>query len=168
MGPKRRLTSPVLIEVDLSPSDLRELPVELPARSAGDRARSSSPVSHAGRRFLVPAGIEDSARMTVMPDELIPTLYEWAGGIEALHKLTRAFYEKVPNDPLIGPLFSKMTPDHTECVALFLGEVLGGPAEYSRAFEHDQSACRAKTYRGPIANVGWIFSSKRLTRLVKS
>ena len=70
--------------------------------------------------------------MTVMPDESIPTLYEWAGGIETLHKLTRTFYQKVPNDPLIGPLFAKMTPDHPERVALFLAEVLGGPEEYSR------------------------------------
>jgi hemoglobin len=70
--------------------------------------------------------------MTLMPDESIPTLYEWAGGIAALHTLTRAFYEKVPKDPLIGPLFAEMTPDHPERVALFLGEVVGGPAEYSR------------------------------------
>jgi hemoglobin len=83
----------------------------------------------AGCRF---AGIRYGVTMTVMPDESIPTLYEWAGGIEALHQLTRAFYQKVPNDTLIGPLFAEMTPDHPERVALFLAEVLGGPAEYSR------------------------------------
>jgi hemoglobin len=67
-----------------------------------------------------------------MADESIPTLYEWAGGSEALHKLTRAFYEKVPKDTLIGPLFAEMEPDHAERVAQFLAEVLGGPAEYSQ------------------------------------
>ena len=72
------------------------------------------------------------ARMACMPDQSIPTLYEWAGGMEALRKLTAAFYQKVPNDTLIGPLFAEMAPDHPERVAQFLAEVLGGPAEYSR------------------------------------
>ena len=67
-----------------------------------------------------------------MPDQSIPTLYEWAGGMEALRKLTTAFYQKVPNDTLIGPLFAEMAPDHPERVAQFLAEVLGGPAEYTR------------------------------------
>jgi hemoglobin len=67
-----------------------------------------------------------------MADESIPTLYEWAGGMEALRKLTTAFYWKVPNDTLIGPLFAEMPADHPERVAQFLAEVLGGPEEYSR------------------------------------
>ena len=70
--------------------------------------------------------------MAGMPNESIPTLYEWAGGMEALRKLTVAFYQRVPKDSLIGPLFAEMAPDHPERVAQFLAEVLGGPEEYSR------------------------------------
>ncbi|MDF5752082.1 CDGSH iron-sulfur domain-containing protein [Spongiactinospora sp. TRM90649] len=61
-----------------------------------------------------------------------PTLFEWAGGLPALTRMTRLFYEKfVPEDPLIGPLFASMRPDHPIRVARWLGEVFGGPPAYS-------------------------------------
>ena len=61
-----------------------------------------------------------------------PTLFEWAGGFPALLRVTRIFYSKyVPEDPLIGPLFANMSPDHPERVAAWLGEVFGGPKNYS-------------------------------------
>lgn len=66
-----------------------------------------------------------------MPEKPIPTLYEWVGGMDALHKLMDAFYRKVPKDALIGPLFAEMSPDHVRHVTHFVAEVLGGPASYS-------------------------------------
>ena len=64
-----------------------------------------------------------------------PTLFEWAGGWPALLRTTRIFYEKyVPEDPLIGPLFASMAPDHPERVASWLSEVFGGPATYSERY----------------------------------
>ena len=66
-----------------------------------------------------------------MPEEPIPTLYECAGGMDALHKLMDAFYRKVPQDTLIGPLFAEMSSDHVRHVTHFVAEVLGGPASYS-------------------------------------
>lgn len=61
-----------------------------------------------------------------------PTLFEWAGGLPALTRMTRMFYEKyVPDDPLLGPLFACMSADHPERVAGWLGEVFGGPPAYS-------------------------------------
>jgi len=61
-----------------------------------------------------------------------PTLFEWAGGLPALTRMTRIFYSKyVPEDPLVGPLFANMAPDHPERVAAWLGEVFGGPKSYS-------------------------------------
>jgi CDGSH-type Zn-finger protein/truncated hemoglobin YjbI/ferredoxin len=64
-----------------------------------------------------------------------PTLFEWAGGLPALTRMTRLFYEKyVPEDPLIGPLFANMAPDHPERVAKWLGEVFGGPKNYSHDY----------------------------------
>jgi hemoglobin len=61
----------------------------------------------------------------------IPTLCEWAGGPEAFLALTRAFYAKVPADPLLGPIFSGMDPHHAEHVAHFITEVMGGPKLYA-------------------------------------
>ena len=68
-----------------------------------------------------------------VPDpDRTPTLFEWAGGLPALTTMTRIFYSKyVPQDPLIGPLFANMAPDHPERVAAWLGEVFGGPKNYS-------------------------------------
>jgi CDGSH-type Zn-finger protein/truncated hemoglobin YjbI len=64
-----------------------------------------------------------------------PTLFEWAGGLPALTRMTRIFYEKyVPADPLLAPLFAGMSPDHPQRVAKWLGEVFGGPARYSEEY----------------------------------
>jgi truncated hemoglobin YjbI len=62
-------------------------------------------------------------------------LFEWAGGLPALTRMTRLFYEKyVPQDPLLAPLFATMSPDHPQRVARWLGEVFGGPELYSGEF----------------------------------
>lgn len=64
-----------------------------------------------------------------------PTLFEWAGGFPALLRMTRIFYSKyVPQDPLVGPLFANMSPDHPERVAAWLSEVFGGPKFYSERY----------------------------------
>jgi CDGSH-type Zn-finger protein/truncated hemoglobin YjbI len=61
-----------------------------------------------------------------------PTLFEWAGGFPALLRLTRRFYEVyVPEEPLLATLFGRMSPDHPERVAAWLGQVFGGPPAYS-------------------------------------
>lgn len=61
-----------------------------------------------------------------------PSLYEWIGGIDALEQLTTAFYRRVAEDDLIGPVFARMDSRHPHHVALFLAEVLGGPKLYSQ------------------------------------
>ncbi|MEV5897097.1 group II truncated hemoglobin [Nonomuraea fuscirosea] len=67
-----------------------------------------------------------------MADETVPTLYEWAGGTEALERLTEVFYRSVLKDDLIGPLFAHMDSDHPKFVAMWLSEVFGGPDRYTR------------------------------------
>lgn len=67
-----------------------------------------------------------------MSDGTIPTLYEWAGGLPALERLTDIFYQRVPDDPLLAPLFARMDAHHPRFVALFLAEVFGGPPSYSQ------------------------------------
>ena len=70
------------------------------------------------------------------PDaEHTPTMFEWAGGLTALTRMTRIFYEKyVPQDPMLAPLFADMSADHPERVAAWLGEVFGGPPAYSERY----------------------------------
>ena len=63
--------------------------------------------------------------------EKTPTLLEWMGGAAALERLLEVFYAKVPADPLIGPIFTKMSPEHVKHVAAFVAEVFGGSKTYS-------------------------------------
>ena len=66
-----------------------------------------------------------------MSSESFPTLYEWAGGMAALERLTNHFYGQVRQDEMLSPIFAQMHGDHPRFVAQFLAEVLGGPAVYS-------------------------------------
>ena len=59
------------------------------------------------------------------------TIYDWAGGAEAFSRLTNIFYGHVKADPLLGPVFAEMSPEHPEWVAQWLGEVFGGPPRYT-------------------------------------
>ena len=62
----------------------------------------------------------------------VPSLYGWAGEASRLEALTEAFYRHVLADELLGPLFAGMDADHPRYVAMWLGEVFGGPDRYSR------------------------------------
>ncbi|WP_380168130.1 group II truncated hemoglobin [Jannaschia sp. R86511] len=66
-----------------------------------------------------------------MADDPVPTLYDWAGGAPALHRLTEVFYDRVLADEVLEPVFRHMGPHHRAHVADWLGEVLGGPAVYT-------------------------------------
>ncbi|RVU19636.1 antibiotic biosynthesis monooxygenase [Streptomyces antnestii] len=61
----------------------------------------------------------------------VPSLYDWAGGADAFARLTDVFYAKVVEDDLLGPLFADLPAEHADHVALWIGEVFGGPAGYS-------------------------------------
>jgi hemoglobin len=63
--------------------------------------------------------------------EQVPTLFEWLGGAPALTALIDRFYERVPADEQLAPLFAHASPEHAEHVARFVAEVLGGPKSYS-------------------------------------
>jgi len=63
----------------------------------------------------------------------VPSLYDWVGGIDALNRLTAAFYDKVAKDDLLAPVFAHMDADHPAHVAAFIGEVFGGPKLYSES-----------------------------------
>jgi hemoglobin len=66
-----------------------------------------------------------------MAESVAPSLFEWIGGMPALDRLFAIFYARVPDDPLLAPLFAAMSPDHQKHVAAFVAEVFGGPKAYS-------------------------------------
>jgi hemoglobin len=62
----------------------------------------------------------------------MPTLYEHAGGEEALHRLEQLFYDSVLRDPLLQPLFGNGKPQHVEHLTMFTSESFGGPDRFTR------------------------------------
>src|SRR5476651_2276413 len=73
----------------------------------------------------------------------VPTLAAWLGGSDRLSALCKRFYEKVPGDPVLAPIFAGMNPHHADLVAAFIGEVFGGGVPYSeRGGTHSQMIAR--------------------------
>ena len=70
-----------------------------------------------------------------MPDDgdRTPTLYEWAGGGEAIERLINSFYDRVEADDLISPFFpGGVSAEHRDHVVAWWSEVFGGPDRYTR------------------------------------
>lgn len=66
-----------------------------------------------------------------MSEKPVPTVFDWMGGTAALERLFVRFYARVPDEPLLAPVFAGMDPQHAQHVAAFVGEVLGGPSAYT-------------------------------------
>jgi truncated hemoglobin YjbI len=49
-----------------------------------------------------------------MTNKPIPTLLDWCGGLTNIQRLTTRFYERVPQDPVLAPVFAGMDPHHAE------------------------------------------------------
>jgi hemoglobin len=60
------------------------------------------------------------------------TLYEWAGGEDAMRRLMDAFYDRVEGDELLSPFFpGGVSEDHRAHVTVWWCEVFGGPPRYT-------------------------------------
>ncbi|MEV6974490.1 group II truncated hemoglobin [Kitasatospora sp. NPDC093806] len=70
-------------------------------------------------------------------------LYQAVGGLDGLRRLSDAFYRRVLADPLLAPVFANFTPTHIEHVAVWLGEVFGGPDGFTTDLGGHQSLLRA-------------------------
>ncbi|GAB7005136.1 group II truncated hemoglobin [Nocardioides sp. AN3] len=63
------------------------------------------------------------------------TLYERAGGFDAILELCRHWHELCTADPLAGHPFEHMTmPHHDERLAAYLAEAFGGPPLYTAGY----------------------------------
>src|SRR5262245_7966992 len=70
----------------------------------------------------------------------IQTLYEAAGGMEGLRKLAHAWHTRVLADEVVSHAFSHgYHPQHTERLAAYWAEALGGPPTYSKQYGDETS-----------------------------
>ena len=70
--------------------------------------------------------------MSTPPQSFRPSLFEHAGGEQAIHRLEELFYRKVLADPVLEPLFGQGRPEHVDHLTAFTAESFGGPDRFSR------------------------------------
>ena len=77
------------------------------------------------------------------------TLYEAAGGRDGIQKLAHAWHKRVLEDEVVAHAFSHgFQPDHTERLAAYWAEALGGPAAYSGCYGDETSVVRIHSGNG--------------------
>src|SRR5262249_18108894 len=80
----------------------------------------------------------------------MPTVYEAVGGDGALLKLAGAWHARVLADEVVSHAFSHgYHPQHTERLAAYWAEALGGPTNYSDLYGDESSVVRIHSGNGP-------------------
>jgi hemoglobin len=69
---------------------------------------------------------------TIRRTSVAETLYEHAGGEDALHRLEQLFYDKALADPVLRDVFTERVPSHVEHLTWFTAESFGGPDRFTR------------------------------------
>ncbi|MEV0614669.1 group II truncated hemoglobin [Nonomuraea sp. NPDC050404] len=78
------------------------------------------------------------------------SVYEAAGGSAGMLRLARAWHARVMADDVVGHAFSQgFHPQHSERLAAYWGEALGGPATYSEQYGDETSVVRIHSGNGP-------------------
>ena len=76
-------------------------------------------------------------------------MYEAAGGIGGLLRLAQAWHTRVMADEEVSHAFSHgYRPDHSERLAAYWAEALGGPATYSAEYGDETSVVRIHSGNG--------------------
>ena len=80
---------------------------------------------------------------------IMQTLYEAAGGRDGLLRLAHAWHKRVLEDQVVSHAFSHgYHPQHTERLAAYWAEALGGPTEYSDRYGDETSVVRIHSGNG--------------------
>jgi hemoglobin len=77
------------------------------------------------------------------------TIYEAAGGADGLRRLADAWHARVMADEIVSHAFSHgYHPEHSERLAAYWAEALGGPAAYSAQYGDETSVVRIHSGNG--------------------
>jgi hemoglobin len=77
------------------------------------------------------------------------TVYEAAGGADGLLRLARAWHARVMADEIVSHAFSHgYHPEHSERLAAYWAEALGGPVTYSARYGDETSVVRIHSGNG--------------------
>ena len=77
------------------------------------------------------------------------TVYEAAGGSAGLMRLAEAWHARVMSDEIVSHAFSHgFHPEHSERLAAYWGEALGGPPAYSERYGGETDVVRIHSGNG--------------------
>ena len=77
------------------------------------------------------------------------SVYEAAGGSEGLLRLANAWHSRVMADEIVSHAFSHgFHPQHSERLAAYWAEALGGPTTYSETYGDETSVARIHSGNG--------------------
>ena len=80
----------------------------------------------------------------------VQSVYEAAGGMDGLVRLAEAWHSRVMADEIVSHAFSHgFHPQHTERLAAYWAEALGGPTTYSDTCGDETSVVRMHSGNGP-------------------
>jgi hemoglobin len=78
------------------------------------------------------------------------TIYEAVGGLDGLMRLASAWHVRVLADEVVSHAFSHgYHPQHTERLAAYWAEALGGPTIYTERYGDETSVVRIHSGNGP-------------------
>jgi len=78
------------------------------------------------------------------------SLFDAAGGTAGLERLAEAWHRRVVADEIVAHAFSHgFHPQHTERLAAYWAEALGGPPTYSERFGDETTVVRMHSGNGP-------------------
>jgi hemoglobin len=78
------------------------------------------------------------------------SVYEAAGGDDGIRRLAHAWHERVLADEVVSHAFSHgFHPEHTERLAAYWAEALGGPPTYSELYGGESLVVRMHSGNGP-------------------
>jgi hemoglobin len=82
------------------------------------------------------------------------TVYDAAGGEEGMLALAEAWHARVLADPVVSHAFSHgFRPDHSQRLAAYWAEALGGPAAYTDRYGDETSVVRMHSGNGAHAEM---------------
>src|SRR5512132_3530772 len=78
------------------------------------------------------------------------TIYDAAGGQDAFLRLAHAWHERCLVDPIVSHAFSHgFHPQHSERLAAYWAEALGGPHTYTERYGDESAVVRIHSGNGP-------------------
>ena len=79
----------------------------------------------------------------------VTTVYEAVGGLDGLVRLARAWHARVLADEVVGHAFRHgVHPEHTDRLAAYWSEALGGPPAFSQSYGDESSVVRIHSGNG--------------------